>query len=293
MKTIIEPKPGVNAALELERQAEPILRRLADRQSFLAPFAREEEKQAVFGLFSPKNHFARPVLTVAGAILRGLHARDWLEQAGEEFRISAPGLAWLKRRLSGADRFQEQHGPRSMRHIGDGDAKRPVTVNNGESPLSWLRSRKDRNGAPLITAYQHEAGERLRADFWRAQMTPKVTASWDGVAGSKRARRGAPGNAAALREHVIAARQRVERALAAAGPELAGVLLDVCCFLKGLEEAEKSEGWPQRAGKVVLQIALTRLARHYGLINDADLSAPVRRRLQHWGAEDYRPSIGA
>ena len=76
-----------------------------------------------------------------------------------------------------------------------------------------------------------------------------------------------------LTENVLAARQRVVRALASVGPELSGVLVDVCCHLKGLEEAEKTEGWPQRSGKVILQIALTRLARHYGLVSDSQITA--------------------
>jgi hypothetical protein len=52
------------------------------------------------------------------------------------------------------------------------------------------------------------------------------------------------------------------RALMAVGPEVAGILVDICCELKGLEDAEKANGWPQRAGKVALQIGLTRLAKH-------------------------------
>lgn len=81
------------------------------------------------------------------------------------------------------------------------------------------------------------------------------------------------------------------RALMAVGPELAGVLVDICCELKGLEDAEKANGWPQRAGKVVLQIALTRLARHYGLAGEAERSR--KGGVRHWGSEDYRPTLAA
>jgi len=65
-----------------------------------------------------------------------------------------------------------------------------------------------------------------------------------------------------------------------------------CCELKGLEEAEKANGWPARAGKVVLQIALTRLAKHYGLIA-SDAAAQRKTGLRHWGTEDYRPTLDA
>jgi hypothetical protein len=167
-----------------------------------------------------------------------------------------------------------------------------VVVNDAESPLGWLKSRKDRSGRPLITDHQYQAGERLRADYWFAHLSPRVTSNWSAQAPSQRSRRAAPSNAALLRDDVIAAKERVMRALMAVGPEVSGILVDICWELKGLEEAEKENGWPQRAGKVVLQIALTRLARYYGLIDDGT-TRPAKRGVRHWGSDDYRPSIDA
>jgi hypothetical protein len=146
----------------------------------------------------------------------------------------------------------------------------------------------------LITDDQYQAGERLRADYWFAHLSPRVTSNWSALAPSDRSHRAAPTNAAHFRDEVIAAKERVMRALMAVGPEVAGVLVDICCELKGLEEAEKENGWPLRAGKVVLQIALTRLARHYGLISKEDGGEQPRgRRLRHWGSDDYRPTLDA
>ena len=154
------------------------------------------------------------------------------------------------------------------------------------APLGWLKSRKDRNGRPLIADHQFEAGERLRADYWFAHLPQRVTANWSALAPSERSRRAAPSSAADFSDNALAAKQRVQHALRDVGPELAGVLVDVCCELKGLEEAEKEHGWPQRAGKVVLQIALTRLARHYGLIREQGSRPAASRRLRHWGSEE-------
>jgi hypothetical protein len=164
-------------------------------------------------------------------------------------------------------------------------------LNPAESPLAWLRRRKDKDGAGLISQPQFDAGERLRADFWFAQMTPRVTMSWSSVAPGQRRRRSGMAfrSDADVADAVAAARERVRRALAAVGPELAGILIDVCCHLKGLEEAERAAGWPQRSGKVVLQLALTRLARHYGIGASGRSPEAGTGRVSHWGSDDYRP----
>lgn len=156
---------------------------------------------------------------------------------------------------------------------------RRVTVDDSESPLAWLARRRGRDGQALIAPHQLQAGERLRADFTRAQMMPRTTADWSSPISSDR--RSAPGGAAAMTDGTLAARQRVNAALEAVGPEFSGLLIDLCCFLKGLEDLERARGWPARSAKVVLQLALDRLARHYGYLAEARGRdhAPVRTWL--------------
>ncbi|HEY7551264.1 MAG TPA: DUF6456 domain-containing protein [Hyphomicrobiaceae bacterium] len=157
-----------------------------------------------------------------------------------------------------------------------------------ETPLQWLRRRRDKSGRPLLTQAQVDAGERLAQDYWHAQLQPRTTANWSAAAPSERSRRSAPGAGVEMRDAVVAARQRVNRALEALGPELAGVAIDVCCHEMGLEAAEQARGWPPRSAKVVLDVALTTLARHYGLVPP---ERPLPARLRHWGDADYRPTL--
>lgn len=164
-----------------------------------------------------------------------------------------------------------------------------AAVNADESPIAWLRRRKDRSGEAMISQAQFDAGERLRADFFFAQMTPRTTTNWSSLSPRRRGRRGGAARHAGadMLDNAAAAAERVRRALSAVGPELSGVLIDVCCHLKGLEEAEREAGWPQRSAKIVLQLALTRLARHYGLETVAQ--GRLTGVLRHWGSADYRP----
>jgi hypothetical protein len=184
---------------------------------------------------------------------------------------------------------------RSPRTAKQKSARAPTgqpTRNAAESPIAWLYSRRDSAGNALITEAQFNAGERLRKDFSFAQMSPSITQSWSASGGGGSGRRGAPGAGVEMADRVIAAGERVRRALDAVGPELSGILLDVCCFLKGLEDAERKARWPQRSGKIVLGMALSALARHYGLSREPE--APSRTaQVRHWGADGYRPRVDA
>lgn len=166
----------------------------------------------------------------------------------------------------GIDRFRAQHLSVVRGRIETPDGPVDVTIDELESPLFWLARRKGRDGKPLIEPVQFHAGERLRADFTRANLTPNVTSSWD--AARAQGRRGQSGDAT-FSDAVVASREQVKLALDAVGPEFAGVLVDVCCFLKGLEDIERERCWPPRSAKVVLQLGLDRLARHYGLASEA------------------------
>lgn len=132
--------------------------------------------------------------------------------------------------------------------------RRRVTVNLAESPLAWLATRG------LVTPLQFAAGERLRHDFMRAGQAPRVTMRWD-AAPASRAMPGANDPTTSQ----LGARQRFDAAVAAVGPGLGDVLWRVICLGEGLEPAERALGWPARAGKLVLKLALDRLVAHYGL----------------------------
>jgi hypothetical protein len=143
-------------------------------------------------------------------------------------------------------------GPRTGAIKGGARPRRTVTVNLAESPLAWLHARGH------LDTRLFDAGEALRADYEKAQLSPSITMRWDPVRVKSTGERGLSAT-----EKQIAARRRFDGAICAAGRGLEDILWRVVCAGEGLPEAEKTLGWPVRSGKLVLRIALERVAEFY------------------------------
>lgn len=248
-----------------------ILRRLAEPGAVLA-IAGDLEKAAVLRSF-PDGQTARTAVldrTVAQAFL----LKDWIlcKKPGRiaTYELSGAGRAALKRMMEaeGATglaeapmEFAGQHRDWDSREVQDADGTRRVRYNFAESPVTVLGRRREKDGKLFLEAPLVEAAERLREDFELAQMGPRVTQNWERFLTP--GDRGGFGPDSELAQGPQAARDRVALALRDLGPGLGDVALRVCCFLEGIETAERRMGWAARSGKIVLRIALQRLRRHY------------------------------
>jgi len=208
---------------------------------------------------------------------------DLLTSTNNHWSTSATGKACLRRLLSQVDEFQEQHqqvGEKTIAYNGHLTRHR---YNHAESPLSRLRYRVGSGGEPYLDETSFQAGEKLRGDFSRGQLVKQLTSNWSttSIGGS-----GSNNGMQDLTDTALAARRRFESALNALGPELTGVMVDVCCFVKGLELVERERKWPPRSAKLMLKTGLSILARHYGLQACGRRTSSTR----HWGAKEYRPA---
>ena len=203
--------------------------------------------------------------------------KDWLKctQTGQlsRYEITEVGRSALKRAIAedtikkrtptgfaeAPTVFSEQHkdwGERSVRE--EDGVTRKKRVNLRESPLTTLARKKDKDGRAFLSSDLIEAGDRLREDFELSQMGPRVGQNWERfLTGGQRGGFGATDGGSGP------AQERLQNALKALGPGLGDIVMRCCCFLEGLEHAEKRMGWSARSGKIVLRIALQRLRVYY------------------------------
>ncbi|MCX7559888.1 DUF6456 domain-containing protein [Sulfitobacter sp. F26204] len=258
----------------LARDAMRILRRLCETGAVMA-VATDLDK-AVVVRDTPQGGSARTAV-VAASVAQAMALKNWISPANSgriiRYHITSAGRSAL-------NRFLHKFGDNTPSYGGCAEAAEPFCFDKttqygpdsglesgrarfaiGESPLAALARRRDKEGKPFLSEVLVRAGEQLREDFELAQMDSTITQNWDHflTAGTQVTANGhSQGTSGAA-----AARARVKAALDELGPGLSDVVLRCCCYLEGLEAAEKRLGWSARSGKVVLRIALMRLNRHY------------------------------
>ena len=263
-------------AATIEREARRILRRLSEAGAVLA-IAPDMEKAAVLREL-PDGRSTRTAVLDRN-VAQAFALKDWIvcRRPGRvaTYEITQAGRAALRRMLDedgesrpglaeAATPFADQHRVWGERNVSEGGEPRRLRYNVAESPMAVLGRRRDKDGQPFLSPDLVAVGERLREDFELAQMGPRVAQNWDRfLTGNARGDFGSGGPAEGPR----AARERVAAALRDLGPGLGDMVLRCCCFLEGLEVAEKRMGWSARSGKIVLRIALMRLKRHYDEVN--------------------------
>lgn len=238
-----------------------VLSRLADGEARL--MAVSEDLTGGFAVYPSGDRRRRPTAKADAALIEALVSAGALAREGQGWRLSEAGRARLRRLAAlGEDAFVAQHQHRGHRTILDeSGVARTHRANLGASPLVRLRRTKTADGEAFLSERAFIAGERLRADAEAARMPARLTMDWEGGPREKHRSGASPTPA----ERCWAAKARMEAALDAIGPRLAGVVSRICLDEAGLDRVEREEGWPKRSGKVALRLGLESLADYYGL----------------------------
>jgi hypothetical protein len=224
-------------------------------------------------------------MTVVAALVAAAEARGLCIRREGKLFATRESRSFLRRALAAREEaFLDQHRTVAKTNVDIDGARAEVTTNLTESPLGQLSRLKDRSGAAWFSREAIAAGEQLARDFHFAALQPKVTMNYAPQLASRGGH--AAGGGVDLADNVLMARKRVARAVAALGPELSGVALDVCCFEKGMEMVERERQWPARSAKLMLKTALLQLHRHYH-----PPAARAQRRSHAWGADGFRPDL--
>lgn len=253
----------------MKTESARILRRLNEPGACLAVAA--EMEKAVVVRDSDAGQTIRTAV-VDRPVVEAMALTDWIVCATPgrvaRYHITPTGRAALRQILAKAESdhqgMAECAAPfdaanRSPEPGGSSGGRGAARYTAVESPLQLLSRRKNRDGSRFLANDLVAAGERLREDFELTQLGPRVAQNWEDFLTPKGPASGPVSGDA----RSTGARDRVAAALGALGPGLGDVVLRCCCFLEGIETAERRMGWSARSGKIVLRIALERLRDHY------------------------------
>ncbi|MEH6835256.1 MULTISPECIES: DUF6456 domain-containing protein [Falsihalocynthiibacter] len=259
--------------IELHSEAQRVLRRLCETGAVLVVAGNMDKAVVLRDL--PGGKSARTAI-VDRHIAEAMALKEWIKckKSGKiaQYEATVSGRSFLKSTMDAPNRMGGMaHGfaeaptrfdaaPTTWSN--DRDEDRPVKrYTLAESPLIALARRRDKTGKPFLNDDLVAAGERLREDFELAQMGLQDQKIWEQYL--MQIEDGSTVSTPTFRnEKQKAAHDRTREALRDLGPGLGHVVLRCCCFLEGIETTEKEMDWAARSGKIVLKIALQRLAFH-------------------------------
>jgi hypothetical protein len=270
MGTFVNDATILEDAEQLDREAFRVLRRLCETGAVLAV---AEGMETAVVVREGADHSTTKTASIGAKYVEAMALNTWIscDKLGRisRYKITHAGRCKLEDLIDKAGpnaidegpAFAQQHRDMGDKTVHDNGRRRRVRFNMTESPVTALARRRDKDGSLFLNDELVTAAERLREDFELAQMGPRVAQNWDNFLTPSDANAN-PSNSG-LGNGPSAARARVSEALRDLGPGLGDVALRCCCYLEGLETAEKRMGWSARSGKIVLRIALQRLSQYY------------------------------
>ena len=224
----------------------------------------------------------------------------WLKLKDKIYRHTDAGRVWLSDFVYFIDLNQNNANQQQIHKRITMDASAPrMNINDPVSP-SHLPDEGDL--APLLKLYNRQrniahkyltevhlcAGQKLFAQFIKANLRPNVTMNWENLQSVKQSHHMGVKQDGFSETNYVARRELYE-SLAHVGQEFAAILVEVCLFGNGLEATEKAMNWPARSAKLLLTMALDRLAEHYHM---TPLDRPVNKYLA-WLAPDANVNMNA
>ena len=216
-----------------------------------------------FGVFAGPDRRRRPLARAGEREVRAAVSDGALIKSGQGLVLSEDGRKRLARlEALGEQPFAAQHQRPQRRIVMEPEGERSVMAASAPGPLA--RYLKASGGKPALLETVHaSAGALFVRDYERSALSSRVTADLSAPPGDRR--RSAPSDRCDIPVMRLDAQTRVLEALEEVGPGLDRLLFAILIRETGMGAAERELDWPQRAGAVMLKIALDRLAMHYRL----------------------------
>lgn len=249
---------------ELERESRIILQIMLKQLHYIKklPFNevalyREKPNQKIF------------VKKLPIAIIEFMVKNGWLSYQGENYKPTIIGKKWLENFLYFIEinmdkkmTNEKQNTPKSIANRAN-VAMLEIDI----SPIVKLYNRQ-RNIAYKYLKERHlYAGQRLFKNFLNANLQPNITMDWNKL-NSVKQNHYMGKKESGFSENNYIARTKLYDSLKHVGEEFSAILVEICIFGNGLEATEKTMNWPARSGKLLLTLALDKLADFYGMDQD-------------------------